>query len=49
MDVLADIFAPDQRQQHEDFVRRYQRGAPWEDFDDDEAVREYQRVAPRLS
>ena len=49
MDVLADIFAPDQRQKHEDFVRRYQRGAPWEDIDDDEAVREYQEIAPRLS
>ena len=49
MDALTDIFAPDQRQRHEDFARRYEHGSPWSDFDDQEALSEYQEVAPRLS
>jgi hypothetical protein len=49
MDVLADLFAPDQRRKHEDFVRRYEEGPPWAGFDDDEAYQEYESVAPRLS
>ena len=49
MDVLADIFGPDQRQRREDFARRYEQGAPWDGIDDDEALREYQELAPQLS
>jgi hypothetical protein len=49
MDVLADILAPEQRPQHDDFVRRYEQGPPWAGFDDAEAYREYEQVVPRLS
>jgi hypothetical protein len=49
MDVLTDLLAPDQRPRHEDFVRRYEQGSPWEGFDDEEAISEYREVAPRLS
>jgi hypothetical protein len=37
------------RQQAQDFVQRYEQGSPWDNIDDDEAVRNYQAVASRLS
>lgn len=36
------------RQEYEDFVQRFERGAPWEGIDDDEAQRRYEEVASRL-
>ena len=49
MDTLTDLFDPAQREQDDDFVRRYENGPPWADFDDQEAIDEYRRVAPQLS
>ena len=49
MDVLTDLFTPDQRERQDDFVRRYDEGAPWENVRDDEALEAYREVAPRLS
>ena len=49
MDTLTDIFDPAQKQQHDDFVRRYESGPPWAQFNDQEAIDEYRRVTPQLS
>ena len=49
MDTLTDIFDPAQREKQDDFVRRYENGPPWADFDDQEAIDEYRWVAPQLS
>jgi len=48
MDMLTDLLGAGQREDYDDFVQRYQRGAPWDDIGDDEAQRRYQEVAPRL-
>ena len=37
------------RQEYEDFVQRFDRGAPWEGIEDDEARNRYQEVASQLS
>ena len=49
MDMLQDILGGGQREQYDDFVRRYDQGAPWDGIGDDEAAERYQQVAPRLS
>lgn len=49
MDLLTDLLGGEQGQQRQDFVRRYQEGPPWAGFDDQEALSQYQAVAPRLS
>ena len=49
MDLLQGLMGGGQRQQFEDFANRYERGAPWDDINDDEAMSHYQQVAPRLS
>ena len=38
-----------QRREYEDFVGRYDQGAPWDGISDQEAAQRYQEVAPRLS
>ena len=38
-----------QRREYEDFVGRYDQGAPWDGISDQEAAQRYQQVAPRLS
>jgi hypothetical protein len=38
-----------QRQDYQDFVRRYDEGPPWAGVSDQEAAQRYQQVAPRLS
>ena len=38
-----------QRQDYQDFVGRYDQGAPWDGISDQEAAQRYQEVAPRLS
>ena len=40
---------PQQRQEYQDFVRRYDDGPPWAGVSDQEAAQRYQEVAPRLS
>ena len=37
-----------QRQQYEDFTRRYDEGAPWDGISEQEAMDRYQQVAPQL-
>ena len=50
MDLLQNIFGGgQQRQQYQDFVNRYDQGAPWDGISDDEAVANYRQVAPHLS
>jgi hypothetical protein len=49
MDVLDDLLGGPERQQYDDFVTRYDRGAPWDGIGDDEALGRYREVAPRLS
>jgi len=38
-----------QRQEYQDFVRRYDEGPPWTGVSDQEATQRYQQVAPQLS
>jgi hypothetical protein len=40
---------PQQQQQYQDFVRRYDQGPPWEGVSDQEVAQHYQEVAPRLT
>ena len=37
------------RQEYEDFVQRFDRGAPWEGIDDDEARNRHDEVSSQLS
>ena len=48
MDILGQLLQGDQRQEFEDFSRRYDQGDPWDGFDDDEARDKYGRVARNL-
>ena len=48
-DFLGQLMGGGQKQEFEDFSRRYDQGAPWDGFDDDEARDKYRRVAPNLS
>jgi hypothetical protein len=47
--LLGQLMGGGQKQDFEDFTRRYDQGAPWDGFDDDEARDKYGRVAPNLS
>ena len=47
MDMLGS--GGGRRQEYEDFVQRFDRGAPWEGIDDDEAKSRYEEVSSRLS
>jgi hypothetical protein len=49
MDMLQQILGGQSRDQMDDFVRRYDQGAPWDGIDDREALDQYRRVAPALS
>jgi hypothetical protein len=40
---------PRHRARAEDFVNRYEQGAPWDNISDEEALHNYQAVAGRLS
>lgn len=40
---------PQHRARAEDFISRYEQGAPWDNISDEEAVQNYQAVAGRLS
>ena len=48
-DLLGQLMGGGQQQEFEDFSRRYDQGAPWDGFDEDEARDKYRRVAPNLS
>jgi hypothetical protein len=49
MDMLGQLLGGgQQRQQYQDFVNRYDQGAPWDGISDQEAYSRYQQVAPRL-
>ncbi len=49
MDLLQNILGGgQQRQQFQDFANRYQQGAPFDGISDEEALQNYQRVAPHL-
>ena len=50
MDMLAQILGGGQRrEEYQDFVNRYDTGAPWDGISDQEARSRYQQVAPQLS
>ena len=49
MDMLQNMLSGQNRQQADDFVSRYDQGAPWDGIDDNEAMDQYRRVAPNLS
>jgi hypothetical protein len=49
MDLLQTILGGgQQRQQFQDFANRYQQGAPFDGISDQEAIQNYQQVAPHL-
>jgi hypothetical protein len=49
MDMLGQLLGGgQQRQQYQDFVNRYDQGAPWDGISDQEAYSRYQQVAPQL-
>jgi hypothetical protein len=49
MDMLGQLLGGgQQRQQYQDFVTRYDQGAPWDGISDQEAYSRYQQVAPQL-
>ena len=47
--MLTNLLGGQDRQKADDFVNRYDRGAPWDGIDDNEAIDQYRRVAPNLS
>jgi hypothetical protein len=47
-DLPGQLMGGGQKQEFEDFTRRYEQGSPWDGFDDDEARDKYRRVAPNL-
>ncbi len=50
MDLLNNLMGGGRdRDQAQDFVNRYERGAPYDGIGGDEAYQQYQRVAPHLS
>lgn len=49
MDMLQNILGGGQRQQFQDFANRYQQGSPFDGISDQEALQNYQQVAPHLS
>jgi hypothetical protein len=49
LDFLQDLLgAPQQRQDYQDFVNRYQQGHPSEGYSDQETVNRYQQVTRQL-
>ena len=47
-DLLGQLMGGGQKEEFQDFSRRYDQGAPWDGFDDEEARDKYRRVAPNL-
>ena len=49
MDLLGQLLGGGQRrEEYQDFVNRYDTGAPWDGISDQEAYSRYQQVAPQL-
>ena len=49
MDMLGQLLGGGQRrEEYQDFVNRYDTGAPWDGISDQEAYSRYQQVAPQL-
>ena len=48
MSMLDQLLGGGQRQEYDDFVNRYDQGAPWDGISDQEAVSRYQQVATQL-
>lgn len=48
MDLLSGLLGGQQKQEYSDFANRYEQGAPWDGFSDDEALNRYSQVAPQL-
>lgn len=48
MSFLENLVGGGQGQEYQDFVSRYEQGAPWDGISDDEAAERYQQVAPQL-
>ena len=49
MDLLGQLLGGGQRrEEYQDFVNRYDTGAPWDGISDREAYSRYQQVAPQL-
>lgn len=49
MNFLEQLLGGSQRQEAEDFISRYNQGAPWEGYSDDEVASRYQQVASNIS
>lgn len=50
MDILQTILGGGQQQQQfQDFSKRYEKGSPWDNVTDDEALQNYRQVSPHLS
>ncbi len=50
LDMLGQLLGGGQRrEEYQDFVNRYDTGAPWDGISDQEARSRYQQVAPQLS
>src|SRR5215210_3201143 len=50
LDFLQNMLgAPQQRQEYQDFVRRYDQGHPSEGYSDEETVNRYQQMSQHLS
>ncbi len=50
MNMLQNLLSGgQQRREYEDFVNRYDQGAPWDGISDREALDRYQQVGPQLS
>jgi hypothetical protein len=47
MTMLDSLLGGGQKQELDDFVNRYDQGAPWEGISDQEAIGRYQQVASR--
>src|SRR4030081_2960180 len=49
MGVLEGLLGnPQQQQEYQNYVSRYQQGAPHEGYSDQEVLQRYQQVAPQL-
>ncbi len=46
---FTNNFVGSHREEYRDFVERYDRGAPYDNISDEEAINRYREVAPQLS
>ncbi len=49
MDSFENLLDGDRREELQDFVERYERGAAYDDISEEEAVSRYRKVVPELS